>query len=261
MATKQHVGRSTAAQAKAAASHGAGVRDRVRDLTVRALRDRKLERGKVSGLVDEVLEGATAAVDESIPASRRSVLRQVFEGMSDAVETVAEAGAGAVRGVRRRGGAILEKDVPAAAKRLDSVQEEFLGAVSKFAGRVSGEAREELDDLVRRARKAGPELRASARDVAHAADGRLLELTGETARAGATAARRVAGGLAMAAGGLMEGLAEVISPAAGAGGGRSPARKARPAARRKARPGAKPKSRAAKPKPGKKKAVAKRRRA
>jgi hypothetical protein len=196
------------------ASHGVRVRDRVKDLTVRALQDRTLRRGEVSGLVDEVLEGASDGLEASIPASRTSVLRQVFEGLSDAVGEAASAGAGAARELRRRGETIARREVPAAARRVRAANEEFLSAAGRFASRLTGEAREELESLVRRARRSGSAVGASARDAAAAADGRLLELTGEAVRAGVGVVRRAAGGLAMAAGGLLEGLAEVATPKA-----------------------------------------------
>jgi hypothetical protein len=48
--------------------------------------------------------------------------------------------------------------------------------------------------------------------VAKSADGHLLELTEETARAGVRVIRHLAGVLAMSAGGLLEGLADAITP-------------------------------------------------
>ncbi len=205
-------GRSAGEEARTVAGHGTRVRDRIRDLTVRALRDRTLRRGEVSALVDEILEGASEGLDASVPASRRSVLRQVFEGLSDAIGEAASAGAGAARGLRRRGAVIAQREIPAAARRMRAANDEFLHAAGAFARRVSGEAREELEDLVRRSRRTGASVGASAREAAHAADGRLLELTGEAARAGLTAVRRAASGIAMAAGGFLEGLAEVAAP-------------------------------------------------
>ncbi len=214
MAGKRRAGgtRGAGEEARVVAGSGVRVRDRVKDLTVRALRERRVRRGEVSKLVHEVLDGASKGLDASIPSSHRSVLRRVFEGLSDAVGEAASAGTGAARDLRRRGAAIAKREVPAAARRVRAANEEFLHTAGLFARRLSGEAREELESLVRRSRRAGAAVGTSAREVAHAADGRLLELTGETARAGFAAVRRAASGIAMAAGGLLEGLAEVAAP-------------------------------------------------
>lgn len=196
------------------ATRGEHVRDRIRELTARALRGRVPRGGEVSGLVNEVLEGATEGIDQSVPDSPRSVLRQVYEGMSEAVQAVSSAGRRAVKSAAGRGQRIVSRDVPAARRGLRTANDEFLGAVSRFAERVSGEARDELNELVRRARLATPGVVDPARDAAKAADGHLLELTGEAARAGVSLIRRAASGLAMAAGGLIEGIGEAVRPAA-----------------------------------------------
>jgi hypothetical protein len=188
----------------------------------------------VSKLVHEVLEGAVEGVDASIPASSRNVLREVFDGLSEGVHAVASAGTAAVSDVRQRGRAIAGKDLPNAAKRVRAANEEFLGAVRTFAGKASNQVREELDALVSRAERTGPKIRDSARKAARAADGRLVELSGETARAGVRVVRRGAGALAMGASGFLEGLGEAITPRARP----APAKHAKAAPARTARKGA-----------------------
>jgi hypothetical protein len=202
---------SVKGSAKEAASSGAAVRDRVRELSVRALRDRDLSLKEVPKVVNEVLDGAIAGIDRSIPAGR-NVLREVFDGLSEGVHAVASAGSATFSDVRARGKAIAGKSAPSAAKRIRAANDEFLAAVKSFAGKTSKEVREELDTLVERARRTGSKVSGSAQRAASAADGRVGELAGETARAGWRAARSAAGALAMGAGGFLEGLAEAITP-------------------------------------------------
>jgi hypothetical protein len=234
-ATTHRTTPSIAKEARAAVGRE-HTRDRVRELTVRALRERDLGRTEISGLVREVLEGASGAVDESIPAARSSVLRQVFDGLSEAVNSAASAGATTVRSAQKRGRDLADHAVPNAAARIRAANEEFLHAVSLFAKRTSSGLGEELEAMVKRARRTGGQVSASTRAAASAADGRLMELTGEAARAGVTVARRAAGELAMAASGLLEGLGQVVTP-----------RKAPVAARSAPRPVRKPRAGKAKP--------------
>jgi hypothetical protein len=194
MVTKKTGAHHTKSGAKEAAE-GPAVRDRVRALSIATFRDRKLSLSDVPKLVQEVLEGAVATVDKSIPASSRNVLREVFDGLSDGVKAIASAGSTTVD-----------------AKRMLAADADFLGAVKKYAGKASKEVRKELEALVARAERTGPKVADSVRKTAKAADGRLLELTGETARAGVRVVRRAAGALAMGAGGFLEGLAEAITP-------------------------------------------------
>jgi hypothetical protein len=212
MASKKTTTHNAKTRAKEVASGGTAVRDRVRELSVRAMRDRELSLGALSKLVHEVLEGAVEGVDSSIPQSKRNVLREVFDGLSEGIHAMASAGSAVASDVRDRGEAIGGKSAPAAAKRIRAANEEFLGAVKSFAGKASKEVREELDALVTHAERTGPKVASATRKATEAADGRLLELSGETARAGVKIVRRAAGTLAMGAGGLLEGLAEVITP-------------------------------------------------
>jgi hypothetical protein len=185
------------------------VRKRFRDLSVKEFRDRKLTLSDLPKLVNETLDRAVNEVDASIPKSRGNVLREVFDGLSEGVDAIASAGSAAAGGVRKRTQAIAS---PEATRRVRAANREFLDAVRSFAGRTSGQVRDELDALVARAERTAPKVTSSARRVAGAADGRLIELSGEAASAGVRAARRAASALALGASGLFEGLAGSMAP-------------------------------------------------
>ncbi|MCE9619949.1 MAG: hypothetical protein K8R92_08565 [Planctomycetes bacterium] len=94
-----------------------------------------------------------------------------------------------------------------------AAREEFLKAVKSFASTTTKEFREDLGVLVARAQRTGSKLAESASKTYRAADGRILEFSGEAARDGLNAVRRKAGGWATTAGGFLEGLAKAIAPA------------------------------------------------
>ncbi len=236
MAAKKTGTHQTKARAKAAAE-GTAIRDRVRELSVAAFRDRNLSLKDVSKLVQDVLEGATESVEKSIPSSQRSVLREVYDGLSEGVQAIAAAGSAVANEVREQNRGVIGKNASLVMKRVRTANADFLGAVKNFAGKASKMVRKELDTLVAQTEKAGPKVANSVKNAARAADGRLIELAGETTRASVRVARRAVGGMAMGAGGLFEGLAEAVTP--------------------KSRPKAAPKSKAAAKPPSKKKAAKK----
>jgi hypothetical protein len=260
MASKHGSG-GTREHARSVAGEGVSIRDRVRDLTVGALRDLTLRPGAVSGVVEDVLDGVSSGVAGALPEARRRAWREAFEGMNEAMSTLGSSAARTARGVQQRGADIWKKDVRAATRGLRGATDEFLHAVGSFARRVSGEAREELESMVNRSRRAGSRAGESARHAMDVFDGGLIETSGEAVRAGVAAVRGAASGLAMATGGLLEGLGEVAAPSRSA-----PARRARPAraARRrtKKKPGRRTvRRRALRRKRTKRKTGAKRRRA
>ena len=141
-------GTSTASQARTVAGEGKDVRDRVRDLTVRAIRDRNLGVKDLSKVVDEVLHGASKGLKDALPQSQKNVLRQVFNGLEEAVQTTARAGLGAAREAKVRGERIVKRDATTAAKHVREANDHFLSATSGFAKKLSGEMRDELKDLI-----------------------------------------------------------------------------------------------------------------
>ncbi len=252
----KHGSGGTREHARSVASEGVSIRDRVRDLTVGALRELTLKPGAVSGVVEDVLDGVSSGVAGAIPDSRRRAWREAFEGMNEAMSTLGSSAARTARGVQQRGAEIWEKDVHAATRGLRSATDEFLHTVGSFARRVSGEAREELESMVNRSRRAGSRAGESARHAMDVFDGGLIETSGEAVRAGVAAVRGAASGLAMAAGGLLEGLGEVAAPSRSA-----PARRSRPARATRRRTKKKSGRGTVRRKKTKRKAGAKRRRA
>ncbi|MCC6428958.1 MAG: hypothetical protein IT435_19320 [Phycisphaerales bacterium] len=185
--------------------------DHVRQWTVRALHTRALSTS-LPKLVHNVLNAAVECIDESIPKSRRNVLREVFDGLRDGAHAAALAGSAAAREVRERSRSVANKIAPNAAKRIQAANDELLAAVRSFARSSSLQVREELDALTARAERTAPKVTAAARNAAKAADGRVIDLAGETAEAGVRVARRTASAAMMTAGGFLEGLAEALSP-------------------------------------------------
>lgn len=199
MAAKKSAGSTISGQARAAAG-GSDTRERVRELVVKALRDRDVSREELSSVVHDVLHGASEAVDDAVPASRENVLRKVFDGLGDAMGTVKQAGERAVKSAKQRG------------RSMGEANEDLLKAVSSFADRTTSEVGDELRSMVERARATSGEVGQKARRTAKATEGHLGELAGETMRAGANVARRAAGEMSMAASGLLQGLGEVMRP-------------------------------------------------
>ncbi len=203
---------ATKSSSKKSAASSAGVREHARDLTIRMFRDNNFSRKDLSKVVGTVLTDAVEGVKDAAPKSQKSVLREVFGGLSDAVTITAHAGIGVVHDVKARGEKVIKHDAASAAKRVEQARGDFLSAVNTFSKKLTGEVREEMTDLVAKARRTAPKISEATLEAVKAADGRLLELGGETVRTGAKVARKTIGGVMMAAGGMLEGLAESINP-------------------------------------------------
>jgi hypothetical protein len=189
------------------------IRDRARETAADAFQGKGLTFRHLNQVVSDVLSQVADEVRSALPEDRRNKLRQVFDGLGDAVSSAAAASQKALRDTRTHAAKLVTEHGPAAARRISEANDQFLDAVSGFSSRAATEIRSELDDLVRSARRAGPRVVEGVQSAARAAgESRVADLAGDAARSTAKFAQRAARDAAMAVGGLMEGLADAIKP-------------------------------------------------
>lgn len=201
---------------------GGSIRQKIHDLTLRAVRDNDLSLSEIPDLAGQVVRGAAEGLDRAVPKSGKNVLRQVFDGLRDAATAAAKATRTAASTASERGTSFIKKDVKGTAEDFAKLESAFLDSVQKAGRSLSGSAKQELDTIVTEAKKAGTKIRPAMKSVAKAADGRLMELGREAAGAGAQATKTAVGTILHGAGGFLEGLADAVTKPA------APAKKSTP---------------------------------
>src|SRR4051794_1452173 len=71
---------------KASKRPNMNMRERVHNLTLRALRGHDMTLGDIPKFAQQLIEGAAAGLNKAVPTSSRNVLRQVVDGLTDAAE-------------------------------------------------------------------------------------------------------------------------------------------------------------------------------
>jgi len=208
--TRSHKSTAAAGASKPKASHRSdkNMRERVHNLTVKALRDHDLTLGDIPKFTQEVIEGAAAGLNNAVPESSRSVLRQVVEGLTDAATTTVDSTKTIVASTTKR----VKHDAVKTVKDLKNIEGDFVAALGRAGKHLKGAAKEELDAIVRHSRRAGTRIRPAAKSVLKAADGHLLQLGKETAGASTRIARGAMSSVLQGASGLLQGLGEVLDP-------------------------------------------------
>lgn len=196
----------------ASKSKSENTRQRIRNLAVQAMRDRELSASDIRKLVHDSLDGAAKTINHEVPAARRKAMRDAFEGLRDAFNAVASAGTNTGKSAKRRGKDIASHALPTAKRKILAANDEFLGAVSSFAKKTSAELGEELEALVRRARKAGRSVANSASTASKVAAKNAGPMASDAGRAGWSLARKAAEQVALAASGLLEGIGQLLAP-------------------------------------------------
>lgn len=202
--TTKPTARSTRAAAREVTASGKSVRTGVRNLSVDTLKSGDFSLENMPRMVRDVLSGAVDAVDRNIPKSRNNVLREVFDGLSQGINTVNRTGAAILNGRGKKGRGSRGNG---RSGRRDT-HNDFLEAVSSFASRASRPVREELNSLVDRSsgsrgtRNDGGSNGRSRRKGEHS----MMEDAADSVRAGVRSARRTADEMVDAAGDFVNGV-------------------------------------------------------
>jgi hypothetical protein len=201
------------------------MRERVHNLTLRALRDHDMTLGDIPRFAQQLIEGAAAGLNKAVPTSSRNVLRQVVDGLTDAAEATVHSTKTIVTSTKNRGATFVKHDAVRTVRELRTIEDDFVSAMGRAGRKLKGAAKDELDAIVRHSRRAGTRIKPAAQSVLRAADGRLLELGKETAGASGRAARSAVSTAIQGAIGLLEGLGDVVGAKPAARGGRKSARR------------------------------------
>jgi hypothetical protein len=196
-------------QASASVRAGVGIRDRVHDLTLEALRSRRFDSKGVREVVRAVSEGIALGAESSRAEVRQS-LADAFRGLDEALRKSAEAGQTALRQIVATGRGFTESDLKAALANMKRLEEDFLSTVTQVtdaAGKkVQPELRAVLGEAQRSGTETGRQVASTLTEFAQRASVASLDVT----LAGIEAAGEFGARFAMLAAGVLGGLADAI---------------------------------------------------
>ena len=196
-------------------ARGQRVRERVRELMVNVLKGERLAPGAAQTVVHEVMGGAIEALEDAVPATRTSTLRQVMTGLGDAFAVVGASSRRTAESVAQHGRDLQEDMVPVIQRATSDASRQVLSAMSRFSRRLSGSVRDEIETMVAEARRTGLDLAPVAKRTAKAAASDPVGLASETMHAGMRLAGSTAAQLMSATGGMLSGFGEAVAAVSG----------------------------------------------
>ncbi|MGD9789444.1 MAG: DUF6781 family protein [Phycisphaerales bacterium] len=171
----------------------------------------RLARGAMAGNMAEVrevvsstLHGVKEELASVLPEKRESVLRQVVDGLGDAIEAGSDAVKEAVDHAAKRGERLRKTDLKAISKELRGIEESFVDTVKESASTLERHARLEARDVAAIAKKAAKRIAPAARSAADALDGHVVDAAKEAASTAGKAARVLAGSAAEGVAGVLK---------------------------------------------------------
>lgn len=197
---------------RAAVESGKDVRDRVRDVVVSLFRSSEASAASARAAVNGIVQSATEIVKRSAPDNPDSILRNVIDGVTSGLSTVAQSTQYAVQEATARGQRFASQDLDRAKKDLSGISDILLDTVKYFTNRVTEEAGSAASELKTHAERSvaavTPVLKSSVEAVAK----HPVQTAGEATETAIRTAQLTAGALLGAMSGLLAGAADALDP-------------------------------------------------
>ena len=188
---------------------GVGIRDRVHDLTLEALRSRRFDSKGVREVVRAVSEGIALGAEGSRAELRQS-LADAFHGLDEALRKTAEAGQSALRQLVATGRGFTDNELKAALASMKRIEDDFIATVTQVADaageRVQPELRKVLDEARRSGTETGRQVASTITEFAQRVSVASIDVT----LAGLEAAGEFGARFAMLASGMLAGVADAL---------------------------------------------------
>ncbi len=199
------------AEAQKAAEEKVEIADEVRDITLKALSEGKLDGARIKGVIKAVVEGVSIGAGNK-QTEVKSTLKEALTGVDEALAKTAEASKLAVEEAMGRVKDYNKDELDKAIKDIKELENTFVDTVKTVSKSSSSLARETLDDLITHAKNTGTEVGKHSKEIVGALTQQLAQTAQETVSASADAARTLASNIAEAAAGFLSGLAESLKP-------------------------------------------------
>lgn len=202
--------------AAAAQAEGVDLHARVRDLTLRALRDRAVSLSEVREVVTAVTEGVGVGLGQRA-GEIKDAARQALSGLDEALGKSAEATKLAAQQLLSQGKEFKDADLKPALEELKQLEETLLSTVSRVAAQAGGRIKAEFESQVNHARRAGTDTGRLVADTLSEFAGRAGSQAKAGAAEGIEAGLELRKRLTLLASGILGGMADALREQGGAG--------------------------------------------
>ena len=189
-------------------AQGVDIRERVHDLTLAALKDRRFDRRGIQDVIRAVTQGVAIGAGDRV--DMRQTMSEALAGLDKALRTSAEAGQVALRELASSGRDFSDNDLKQALANLRKLEEDFFSTVGQVADAASERARPELREALAAARRSGTETGRQVASVMSEFAHRFSVASLDATVAGLEMASTFGARFAELASGVLSGLADVL---------------------------------------------------
>jgi hypothetical protein len=185
------------------------IRTRVHDLTLRALRERRLDAAEVRAVVRSVAEGVSLGAEQR-SGEVKEALTAAISGLDAAVLKAAQATHLALQEMISQGKDFSAQDLQPALDDLKITEQAFLDTLSQVAEATGGRIKQELTAAVDHARHSGTDTGAGVKASLGELSNRISATLQAGKSSGQEAAQTVTSRLAALASGILAGMADAL---------------------------------------------------
>ena len=194
----------------AAATEDQAIRDRVRILTTKALKQGRIDPEGVKEVVRSVV-GTDPDLAETETAEARQAFADAIRTLDGALQESAGTAHDALQRLASRGQDFTDNDLKEALVGLRRLQEDYVAVTNRLAEATAGSLRDELLDLTINAQNAGADAGSRVATMMGEFAERLGTASRENAAAGLETARAYGVRMALLTSGILAGVGDALS--------------------------------------------------
>lgn len=197
--------------AAAKSMEGSGdIRERVRELTLAAIRERKFDFAGMKDVMHQVSDGITIGAERR-GEDLKQALGDAYKGMDEAFSKSAQATQLALSELVSKGREFNDSEVRATLEAMRKLEKDLLATLAGSAERTGGRIKEEMQELAAHAARAGTDTGAVIAKTMSDFSHQFARTAGEATQAGVEAAKALSERLAEATSGFLAGLSDALA--------------------------------------------------
>ena len=188
---------------------GEGIRERVRELTLRALQERHLDLHGTREVMRAMTEGISLGAQKR-GSHMREALSEAFAGMDQAVSKAAQASSLALQEMSSRGREFTDTELRQGLERMRAMESGLIDSLRDISRSTGGAVKTEWEHLSNHVQNAGTDTGRLVSRTVREFSARMTSAMGEGAVAGMEAARLFGERFAAMASGILAGMSEAL---------------------------------------------------
>lgn len=197
------------AAAKKAVEDAIDIQQKVRDITLKALSEKRLDKDSIKAVIRAVTEGVSEGIGDNKDKMSGS-FKEALSGMDEALGKSAQAAKLASEEALGKVGDYADHEFKDTLKQLEGLEDLFIDTVNAAAEQASKLAGESFKDLTSHLRNTGSDVGNQAKDAANSLREELTRLGKEGVDTALDTGKKVGGQIAQIASGILAGMAEAL---------------------------------------------------